>query len=321
MPELRHDPIGDHWVILAPGRAQRSSDFESRNAAVRSEEFCPFCPGHEAETPPEVFAVRDAGPPNQPGWQVRIFPNKYPALEPQGEAPHGGFGFHEVVVDTPDHHQTLATAPVEQTEAAFGAIQARMRQLAEDARVAYISLFKNHGAAAGATREHSHAQLLALPIVPPRVLQEGERSRSHYAASGRCWFCESVSEAAAAGRLVFESDLFAVLTPYAARFPFEVWLLPKRHESRFELAEHRREMAETFAGTLSALERALRDPAYNAVLVNAPPRTAAAPHLHWRLEFLPRLGKVAGFEWGTGCFINPIRPEDAADLLRAAWRV
>ena len=307
-------------MILAPERAKRSSDFESRNAAVVREEFCPFCSGHEAETPPEVFAVRDAGPPNQPGWRVRIFPNKYPALDPQGEAPRGGFGFHEVVVDTPDHHRTLATAPIEQTEIALGAIQTRMRQLAEDARVAYISLFKNHGAAAGATRGHSHAQLLALPVVPPRILQEDERARAHYAASGRCWFCESVAEAAAAGRLVFENEQFAVLTPYAARFPFEVWLLPKRHESRFELAENRREMAQTFSGTLAVLERALQNPANNAVLVTAPLREADMPHAHWRLEFLPRLGKVAGFEWGTGCFINPIRPEDAAGLLRAAWR-
>ena len=331
MPELRKDPITGRWVIIATDRARRPSDF-TRAPVVIAEptRFCPFCYGNEQKTPPEVLAYRVNGGANQPGWSLRVVTNKFPVLGIEGDLNRQGEGMfdkmtgvgaHEVIIESPDHTMTLAQMTDRFVEDVLWAFRERILDLKKDHRLRYILLFKNHGEAAGATLEHTHSQLIALPVIPKRVKEELDGARLYHDFKERCVYCDIIKqESQAALRLVTETDRFVVIEPYAARFPFETWIVPKRHSSHFEDADagELQNLAWSLRTTLRKLDKALEKPAYNFVVHTAPVQEPAMPHYHWHIEIMPRLTKVAGFEWGTGFYINPTPPEESAQFLREA---
>jgi len=242
LPELRKDPVTGRWVIIATDRARRPTDF-IRQSVVLKGGFCPFCPGNESKTPPEILAHRNGhGDRDKPGWSVRVVPNKYPALGIEGNLDRradgmydrmNGIGAHEVIIETPDHSQTFANMPDKAIEDVLWAFRDRVVDLKQDRRFKYILIFKNHGEAAGATLEHPHSQLIALPIVPRQVLDELEGSSRYYDLKERCIFCDVVHQETSGeeARLVAENRGFVTVSPYAARFPFETCILPKNHEA------------------------------------------------------------------------------------------
>ncbi len=330
MPELRKDPIIGRWVIIATDRAKRPTDFIRQSVLPAPSGVCPFCYGNEQKTPPEIMAYRNSGRPNEPGWRVRVVPNKFPvlgiegALDRQGEGMYdkmNGIGAHEVIIDTPDHNATLSELEENQIEETLWAFKERVLDLKKDRRFRYIILFKNHGEAAGASLAHPHCQLIALPVIPKRVKEEVDGAKLFYDLKERCIFCDIVHyETSAGARLVTETERFAVLEPYAPRFPFETWILPKRHESHFEESDTPtlQNLAWVLRSTLRKIDKVLERPAYNFIIHSAPLQDAPLDHYHWHIEIIPKLTKVAGFEWGTGFYINPTPPEESAKFLRDA---
>ena len=329
MPELRKDPITDRWVIIASERSRRPSDFVRETlSTVPSGRICPFCPGHESKTPPEVLAYRNGGPANQPGWSLRVVPNKFPVLGIEGELNREGdgifdkmqgIGAHEVIIESPDHFLSTADLTEKAIEQVLWAFRDRVLDLKKDRRLKDILLFKNHGEPAGATLEHTHSQLIALPVVPKRVQEEVEVSEQYYKFKERCVFCDMIRQEAKDGsRVVTETDKFLVIEPYAARFPFETWILPKQHRSHFEEVDHAelQNLAWVLKSTLRKLEKVLEHPPYNFLIHTAPLQESANPFYHWHIEIIPKLTRVAGFEWGTGFYINPTPPEESAQFLR-----
>ena len=330
MPELRKDPITGRWVIIATDRVRRPSDFSRESVPPPSARFCPFCYGNEQKTPPEVLAYRQQGPPNSPGWSVRVVPNKFPALGIEGDLNRqgdgiydkmNGVGAHEVIIETPDHKATMSDMPEKQIEEVLWAYRDRMNDLKRDQRFRYIVIFKNYGEAAGASLEHPHSQLIALPVIPKRVREELDGARNYFEFKERCIYCDIIRQEVAAGeRLVAETDRFLVVEPYAPRFPFETWILPKRHESHFENSDAPtlQNLAWMVRSTLKKIEKVLERPAYNFIVHSAPVQEPTLPYYHWHIEIIPKLTKVAGFEWGTGFYINPTPPEESAKFLREA---
>jgi UDPglucose--hexose-1-phosphate uridylyltransferase len=328
MPELRKDPVVGRWVIISTERARRPSDFVAPSV-VTSGAACVFCPGGEAYTPDEVWAARPhGGSPNTPGWSLRVVPNKFPALriegdlEPSGEGLYdrmSGVGAHEVIIETPDHHASLATLPRAHVAQILRAYRDRMLDLRRDPRLEYVMVFKNHGEGAGASLEHPHSQLIATPIVPIMVEEELEGGLQHFRIKKRCIWCDVVrQERSGGGRLILEEGGFVALAPFAPRVPFETWILPATHRSSFEDTGpgELEGLAELLGEILARMSGVLGDPAYNLMLHSAPLRAPALDHFHWHLEVIPKLTRVAGFEWGTGFFINPTPPEESAKYLR-----
>ncbi len=321
MPELRKDPVIGRWVIIASERSKRPMDFPHERSAPRGG-FCPFCPGNEEKTPPEILTL---GGDN--GWQVRVVPNKFPALVIEGDLKRKGLGLydvvdgigaHEVIIDSPQHDANLADLGPENIDRVLEAYQLRLIDLSRDERFRYILLFKNHGENAGASLEHSHTQLIATPIIPKRVMEELEGTKRHYQIKERCIYCDIIDQEIYDGRrIIMESEHFLVLSPFAARFPFETWILPKRHEPHFHrLEKHaRRDLADVLGQVLRKINIALDEPAYNYVIHTAPINVGHEWTFHWHLELMPKLTRVAGFEWGSGFYINPTPPEDAAAYL------
>jgi UDPglucose--hexose-1-phosphate uridylyltransferase len=329
MPELRKDPIIDRWVIISTERGKRPVFFVEETSLSKVA-MCPLCPGNESMTPPEVYAIRPpCSPPNSADWTLRVVPNKFPALRIEGNLDKEGVGLydkmngvgaHEVIVETPSHGETLSDMPVSRIQDVFVAYRERILDLARDRRFKYIMVFKNYGSVAGASLDHSHSQLIALPIVPRRVVEEVNGGLAYYKFKDRCIFCDIIAQEKEDNvRVVFENDLFIALSPYAARFPFETWILPKKHESIFadhDRADNYRSLAETLSTILRKHVKVLNAPPYNYIIHTAPFGNGGIPHYHWHIELIPRLTKMAGFEWGTGFYINPTPPEEATDYLK-----
>ena len=328
MSELRKDPIVSRWVIISHERGKRPSDFPPIEEKKKNK-HCPFCEGSESITPPEILAHRAGSQRDEPGWSLRVVPNKYPALrveEPmdaQGEGLYDimpGIGAHEVIIETPRHDQEITDLSDEHFYNVLNAYRDRILDLKKDMRLRYILIFKNRGSAAGATVEHTHSQLIATPVVPKAVSEEIEGSIQHYRLKERCIYCDIIhQELRDRKRVVFESDNYVAIEPFAARFPFETWILPKRHQSHFEneSSGSLKSLSPTFLEVLRRLDAALDRPPYNYFLHTAPVNKFDQPEsYHWHLEIVPKLTKVAGFEWGSGFFINPTPPEEAAEYLR-----
>jgi UDPglucose--hexose-1-phosphate uridylyltransferase len=328
MPELRKDPVTGRWVIISTERGKRPSDFGIQKPKSK-EGFCPFCPGNEEKTPPEIMAFRqEGGSRNGPGWRLRVVPNKFPALRVEGEISRegvglydkmGGIGAHEVIIETPEHQETMATLAPKAFEEVLWAYRDRILDLRRDLRLRYAMIFKNHGEAAGATLEHSHSQLIALPIVPHLVTEEMAGARDYYRYKERCIFCDIVRQEIQQGeRIVLENDEFISVSPFASFSPFEAWILPKRHSSFFEECQvHEiQSLSSIFQETLGRLEKALNFPPYNFTLHTTPFKERNLEYYHWHFEIIPKLTNFAGFEWGSGFFINPTPPEEAAKFLR-----
>jgi UDPglucose--hexose-1-phosphate uridylyltransferase len=328
MPELRKDPITGRWVIISTERRKRPSAFRLERVEPADDQVCPFCEGNESYTPREVLSYRRHGHANGPGWDVRVVPNKFPALEVEGELDRqgeglfdkmNGIGAHEVIIETPDHTASLATMPAAGVERVLWAYRERVLDLKQDKRFRYILIFKNHGAPAGASLDHPHSQLIALPVIPRQVRDEISGAKRHFEHKERCVYCDVIrQELNDRVRVISENADFVVLSPYAPRFPFETWLLPKRHGSTFEDAPRHEydSLARMLKETLQRMNRALETPPFNLIIHSAPFTEAAGEFYHWHLELMPKLTKVAGFEWGTGFYINPTAPEEAAEVLR-----
>ena len=340
MSELRHDPIQKRWVIVSTERARRPSDFHILEPELHIP-FSPFSEGNEDKTPPEVFAIRSPeSSPNTPGWSVRVVPNKFAALNAEGDLGRtgvgvydqmNGIGVHEVIIETPQADLHLPDMPLDQVERIVFAYRRRLQDLMQDGRLRYVLIFKNQGTAAGAALSHPHTQVIGLPVTPKTVRQELISAQEHYLRKERCLFCDVIQqELAAQQRVVMEDEDFVALVPFASRFPFEVFLAPKRHAHDFsrtsdaDLGAFARALKEA----LLRLKHTLDDPPYNFVL-HTSPATETVPRrpgywqtlefdFHWHLEIIPGLTRVAGFEWGTGFYINPMPPEDAARYLREA---
>ena len=325
MPELRKDPVIGRWVIIASERGKRPMDFPHRRPTGKGG-FCPFCPGNEEKTPPEILSIGGEG--KGEDWRVRVVPNKFPALIIEGDLKRKGVGLydvvdgigaHEVIIDSPSHELSLADLGVEQVSKVLKAYQMRLEDLSRDKRFRYILLFKNHGEEAGASLEHSHTQLIATPIIPKRVMEELEGSLRHFENKERCIYCDIPDQEIYDGRrIIMESEHFLVISPFAARFPFEAWVIPRRHEPHFHRLDRvvREDMAEVLGTLLRKINIALDEPAYNFVIHTAPINDGREWYFHWHLELMPKLTRVAGFEWGSGFYINPTPPEDAAEYLR-----
>jgi len=329
MSEFRLDIVSDRWVIVAPERAARPTDFPVEKRRAR-DGFCPFCEGNEDKTPPELFAFREPGTePDMPGWRVRVVPNRFPAVRPDVPAASreeglfrsiAGAGIHEVIIETPRH--ALSTNEMDAAGLAEALLACRLRMAAaaaNDRRLAYAALFKNAGAAAGASLGHMHSQLIASPVVPHAVLTEIEGVRRYRAEEDMCVFCKTAEEEGRIGdRVVAESNLFLAVAPYASRFPFETWILPRRHAARFEEEDDETlgDLAQVMYTVLGRLDTVLGLPAYNTVLHTAPFAMRDPDDYHWHIEIIPRMTGVAGYEWGTGVHINPVPPESAAEALR-----
>jgi UDPglucose--hexose-1-phosphate uridylyltransferase len=322
VPQLRRDPIVGRWVIIAPERADRPSAF-LRPAPERNEGICPFCPGNEAMTPPEVLSRRDEN-----GWTLRVVPNRYPALRTEIQMVRegaglfdsmAGVGAHEVVIESRDHGSTLADQPVVQIESVLRAWQERMVDLSRDIRLKSLIAFKNHGGPAGATLFHAHSQLIALPFVPETLETEVRAARRHFEDKERCVYCDIVAqEARDKERMVLESDGAVVISPWAARSPFELWILPRSHRSAYESSagQQLHAVAEALRTVLRKVDVALEKPAFNLFLHTMPLREPENDFYHWHFELKPVLTQQAGFEWSSGCYINPTPPEEAASFLR-----
>ena len=327
MPELRRDPIHGRWVIISTERSRRPSDFTPEERRPIGG-FCPLCEGNEDRTPPEVLAFRDNGtPPNSPGWMLRVVPNKFPALRIEGELNRegegiydkmNGIGAHEVVIETPRHYETLATLPLKAVENVLWAYRERIIDLRRDERLRYVLVFKNHGVAAGASLEHSHSQIIALPIIPTTVREEIEGSKNYFSYKDRCVFCDIIrQEPQQRHRVITENSSFVSIAPFASRFPFETWILPKIHHPSFEHTGSSlfQQAAQILSDTLQRLNQVLDDPPYNYI-IHTSSMEQDQDYYHWHVEIMPKLTKVAGFEWGTGFYINPTLPEEAAEYMR-----
>jgi UDPglucose--hexose-1-phosphate uridylyltransferase len=329
LPELRKDPITGRWVIIATERAKRPSDFVRDKVQIHGSGFCPFCYGNEAKTPPEIIAYRSDGSlRNSPGWSLRVVANKFPALgiegslNRQGEGLYdkmSGIGAHEVIIETPDHQKTLAMLSPRQIEDVLWAYRDRILDLKKDRRFKYIMIFKNHGEAAGASLEHTHSQLIALPVVPKRVREETDGARDYFRFKERCIFCDIIRQELESGiRVIANTPAFIAIAPFAPRFPFEIWIMPRVHQSAFEDSQRQEfeQLAVMLKDMLVRLDKVLDFPAYNYIIHTSPIPESPNEHYHWHLEIMPKLTKIAGFEWGTGFHINPTPPEESAKFLR-----
>ena len=330
MPELRKDPIVGRWVIISTDRAKRPTDFTREPTRMKGG-FCPFCAGNESKTPAEVLAYRpNGGSSDSEGWTVRVVPNKFPALGIEGNLNRqaegmfdkmNGIGAHEVIVETPEHDVTLGNLPEKRIEDVFWAFRDRILDLKKDRRFKYILIFKNHGQLAGATLEHSHAQLIALPILPKHVVEEIEGSKQYFIYKERCVFCDIIRQETEAGiRVVSEND--GVPHPGSVRSAISVRDLDPSQAARVGFREFLiaglREPGKSGEESADAGRPGARQ---SCLQSGDPHRTGAGrtmDHYHWHVEFMPRLTKIAGFEWGTGFYQNPTPPEEAAKYLREA---
>jgi UDPglucose--hexose-1-phosphate uridylyltransferase len=328
MPQLRKDPLTNRWVIVNMERARPAESF-SATAHPKSSKTCPFCPGNESMTPPEILSFQKKGGSKTAGnWQVRVVPNKFPALKIE-EKPEkyafgvydkiGGFGAHEVIIENPDHGREMVDLRLEDLEWVLRAYRERFLDLRKDPRFKYILIFKNYGPLAGASLEHPHSQLIALPIVPSRVMSEVKGAARHYEYTDRCLFCDMMDQERAEKKMtIFEEGAFLAMTPFVSRFPFETWIMPTDHQASFEAIsdESIRALARAIKATFIKLKKALKDPCYNLMVHSLPVYGKEFESFHWHIEIIPHLTQVAGFEWGTGFYVNPTPPELAAKTLR-----
>jgi len=334
MPELRKDPITQEWVIIATERARRPSDFTHLPIAEPDKPDyspnCPFCPGKELMTPPEILAYRNGRLHDDADWWVRVVPNKFPALAIEGELNKRGMGMydlmngvgaHEVIIETPQHNLDPSIMTTAQLSEVLWAYRERYLDLRKDPRFKYILIFRNHGKVAGASLEHPHSQLIATPMIPIDVLTEMQGAKNYWNYHDRCIWCDMVQQELGLGtRVVHDTEHFLAFEPYASKYPFETWLLPKAHQASFPSMTRERveEFASLLKDSLARITHCLNSPPYNYALHTAPCTDENSEVFHWHLVIMPRLTIAAGFEMGTGIYINVTSPEDAAGYLREA---
>ena len=327
MPELRQNFFTKEWVIIATERAKRPEELATHRVMQAIPEFvqsCPFCPGNESQTPSEVLRVPAKGDP----WAVRVIPNKFAPLssdaQPTRSLQHlrrriDGFGFHEVIIDGPDHSRCMALLPDEHVAKILRAYRSRYNTLSLDHRVSHITIFKNHGADAGASMQHPHSQLIATPVIPSQVRHRLFEALRHYDDAGECMFCHMVErEVEDQTRIVLKSDRFVAMEVFASPTPFATHIFPLRHIASFgDISEMEiNDLARVLRTLLAKIYVGLENPDLNFTVRSGPAEYAGARHFHWYVSVIPRLTRTAGFELGSGMFINTVLPEAAAEFLR-----
>lgn len=329
MPELRRDTVTGNYVVVASERAKRPTDFSIQSQSFENDVSvadCPFCPGNEQMTPLEVLAIRPhGGEPNTPGWQVRVFPNKFPALgccddpveRQESFRPSPADGSHEVIVHSPDHYATLATMEPGELELVFRVYRHRYHAACEDPAIRHVQFILNFGRGSGASLEHSHSQMFGVPIIPPLLEEELDGSARYMEQNGTCVFCDMIEEELKDGRrIISQGDHFVAFAPYASRFPFEICIIPRRHEPSFvemndgELAD----FAAMVRKVLGLYRDGLRNPPLN-YFIHTSPCSGEYRFFHWHMELVPRLTTLGGFELGAGMLINVTPPETVPGYL------
>ncbi|WP_456383098.1 galactose-1-phosphate uridylyltransferase [Hydrogenimonas sp.] len=337
MSEIRYDLLHDEYALIAPERLHRPDCYRTPAPEEETKKRCPFCEGNESMTPPEIFAIRD-NEPNKPGWKTRVVPNLYKAVQIEAAwesrevgiyQAWEGLGAHEVVIDTPRHLTRMDAWTEEEYFDWLHTLRSRINDLKNDFRLVYFSLFKNHGHYAAATQEHPHTQLIALPVVPKRKLDQFHRAHRYFLERRHSIFESVLSQELHDGeRVVLESDHFVVISPFASTFAFEVAVIARESaESLIALNDGKlRDLSNVLKRTIDALYVELGDFDFN-ITFNTPPvqkNIVTEPFFDtlpqmWRfsLRIVPRIFRLGGFELGSGVHINPVAPEDAADLLRS----
>lgn len=337
MSEIREDPISGRWVIIAPERSRRPLHFSNHSFPFpEDKKECPFCEGNEHQTPPEVFAVRREGSKRDgPGWKVRVFPNKFPALTPCKSVSifhRGGFrwmegaGVHEVVVETPSHDKQLSDLPLSQIKEVLSTFQERIKSIERESSCQYIQVFKNKGELAGASQTHTHSQIVATPLLSAKIKDKIERTEMYFQEHKKCLFCQIIREELHnKERLVTEEKYFCTITPFASKFSYEMHVYPFRHTPYFvEIDQQELKcLALILKNILSTLKQKFSNPPFIILLHQGPnPYFSGNKYFslrnsfHWHMEIFPVLSSLAGFERGTGFYINPVPPEEAAQCLK-----
>jgi UDPglucose--hexose-1-phosphate uridylyltransferase len=328
MPELRQNFFTKEWVVIATERAKRPEQMVVKRPEKTVAPFvptCPFCPGNESQTPPEVMRVPGA---TNSDWLVRLIPNKFAALQRDVQPDRiihrsrrtiNGFGVHDVVIETPNHAQVMALMSEAEVLNVLRTYKARYSALSLDNRIAHVTIFKNHGADAGTSLEHPHSQVIATPVISWQVRQRFQEALRHYDDFGNCIFCQSIEEELHDNqRIVLVTDHFVVLELFASPAPFSTHIYPRRHIASFgdissvELTD----LALVLKTMLGKLYYGLNNPDFNFTIRTAPAELIGVKYFHWYLSIIPRLTRVAGFELGSGMFINTVLPESAAEFLR-----
>ncbi len=332
MSEIRKDPISHTWVIISTERAKRPSDY-IKNAAKEEDnqiaESCPLC--QEAAVPPlpsDPWAGLQEEKNSQ--WLTRVLPNKFPALKPavalsqkeENSFYHSlsGTGGHEIILDSLNHRENLSSMKLSQIEAMLLTYQTRFFRWKLDHRISYVLIFKNYKRAAGASLSHPHSQVIASPIIPPRIFEELREAREYYKLQRECIFCRMIKdELKLKKRLIYQNSSILIFSPYASRFPFETYIIPKKHFASLEETDREtiKNLAKAFKFLFVQLSKLLNDPPFNYMLHVSPLKTPGLLYYHWHFEVIPRLAMPAGYEFGSGIFINPTPPEEAARLLSA----
>jgi UDPglucose--hexose-1-phosphate uridylyltransferase len=329
MSEFRQNRATKEWVIIAPGRGKRPTDF-AKDIAAREpmpphKDNCPFCRGNESQTPPAVYQI-----PKNGNWQIRVVPNRFAALSPDKPATRifngtflsaNGYGIAEVIIESPLHNETITTLTVENVTDVLIAYRERQREISRNKNINLVTIFRNHGPKAGTSLEHPHSQLIATPIVPPHIRYPIEQAILHYDKYGTCVYCDNLAEELKQEeRIIIDSPRFVAFCPYAARSPFETRIYPKRHVPSFvsisdsEIAD----LADILRGILIRINTCLGFPDYNYIIRSSPIGDEDTRYLHWYMIIIPKISTPAGFEIGSGIYINPVAPEDSAKCLREA---
>lgn len=331
MSELRQNMATKQWVIIATERARRPEEFVDwsqrpvNQTLPAHDPHCPFCVGNEEGLDMEVLRLpQDAG-----RWHVRVVKNKFPALSQQGDRVRefdgvhrsiSGVGYHEVVIEAPEHNTTPALVGAEQLGLTLLALQMRGVVMSLDDRIEHVIYFKNHGPRAGTSLLHPHSQIIGLPVVPYDVRMRDEEARRYFDDTGSCVYCDMLAdELRDRRRVIVENEDYVAFLPYAALSPFHVWFLPREHHSSFLMVSPiaLQRLAAIVRDVLRRLYYGLNDPDYNIVLRSAPVKAWYADHLHWYVSLIPRVSQTAGFELGSGMYINSALPEDSAAFLRS----
>lgn len=330
MAELRRDGIVGRWVVVNTDDSFNPDDFTKEQHLFKQEATCQFCYHRENQTPPEIEAIRPKDTePNTAGWSMRVIPNKFPVLKIEGELEKRGLGIfdmsngigaHEVLIETPNHRLDLADLSVDEVNNVIGKYISRFKSLSGDDRFRYILIFRNFGDSAGASLEHPHSQIIALPMVPQYVLEKLEGAKAYRQYRGRCVFCDMIrQEYEDKERIITQNDNFISFCPYAPRYPFESWVIPKEHCMHFSdmSDEERKNLALILKEVLMRNRLCLSNPSYNFYIHTAPVNDDIGDDFHWHIEIIPKLTNIYGFEWATDFYAVATSPRKAAEYLRA----
>ncbi|HUJ29944.1 MAG TPA: galactose-1-phosphate uridylyltransferase [Candidatus Acidoferrum sp.] len=329
MPEIRYNIVTREWVIIATERAKRPEQFAQPDRHTPAPPpylaTCPFCPGNENQTPPETDRFDVDG-----RWRVRVVENKFAALDrnaPLERHTQGlkrsisGTGLHEVIVETPAHDKHLALLSEPDFDLVIQAYRRRYLAITADPRVAHATLFRNHGERAGTSLQHPHSQIVGTPIIPPQVRERMVNALSFYDREGQCLFCALLADEMLDGaRVVASNSHFVAFLPFAALNPFHLWIFPSEHEANFGDAtdEQLASLSRVLRLVLRKLCFSLANPDYNLTVRTTPREARGSRYHHWYLSIIPRVTRIAGFELGSGMFINTALPEASAAFLRQA---